>query len=88
MRERYNFETKDRELLKSAVTLLKKVAAAPCLKAAELVSVAKLLHVFSRLPLVTPGVQVTVSVGSPRREFGEVETWYLNYARIEGGWRV
>jgi hypothetical protein len=76
MPERYSFNALDRTLLQAAMVLLKKVASAENLRPAELVSVAKLQHAFSRLPEVTRGLDVCVSVTSPRRTFGEIETYH------------
>jgi hypothetical protein len=63
--------------------LLKKVAAAT-LRPAQMVSVAKLQHVFSRLPRVTRDLAVTASVIGPRRKFDEIETWHYWDIAIEG----
>jgi hypothetical protein len=64
--------------------LLKKVAGEESLRPAQLVSVAKLQHVLSRVPRVTCGVEVSVSVTSPRRHFGEIETWHWWDVGVEG----
>jgi hypothetical protein len=77
MPRHYSVAESDRALLAAAAVLLKKVANAENLRPAELVSVAKLQHVLSRLPRVTPDLEVTVSVIGPRRKFGEIETWHL-----------
>jgi hypothetical protein len=84
MSERYQFDSKDRALLDAAVALLKKVIADDAVRPAELVSVAKLLHVFTVLPKVTPGLEVTVSVISPRRNFDEIETFHWWDVGVEG----
>jgi hypothetical protein len=63
--EQYEFNPNDRDLLRAAEALLKKVAAADTTKPAELVSIAKLQHVLSVLPRVTSGVEVSVSVSCP-----------------------
>jgi hypothetical protein len=78
MGERYSLTTRDKALLASAADLLKKVAADDATKPAQLVTVAKLLHVLSVLPRVTPGVTASVSVSCPRHQFDEIETfhWY------------
>ena len=83
MHERYSFDARDRALLTAAAVLLKKVAAAT-LRPAEMVSVAKLQHVLSHLPRVTPDLEITVSVRGPRRRFGEIETWHYWEIGIEG----
>ena len=37
---------------------------------------AKLQHVFARLPRVTSGLETSLTVSGPRNKFGEVETWH------------
>ena len=82
MHDRYSFDSRDRTLLTAADGLLKKVAAGT-LRPAQMVSVAKLRHVFSRLPRVTRDLAVTVSVIGPRRKFDEIETWHYWDIAIE-----
>ncbi|MGC9999898.1 MAG: hypothetical protein ABSE21_07335 [Bryobacteraceae bacterium] len=84
MSERYQFDVKDHALLQAAATLLKKVIAAETTKPAELVSVAKLQHVLLRLPRVSSGVDLAVSVSSPRHKFGEIETWHWWRVAVDG----
>jgi hypothetical protein len=84
MTERYQFNSNDRALLDAAIALLKKVIVAEVLRPAELVSVAKLLHVLTVLPKVTSGLEVTVSVTSPRRNFDEIETYHWWDVGVEG----
>lgn len=82
----YDFDERDRELLSAASLLLKKLVAAEYLRPAELVSVAKLQHVLSRLPHETSGLDVSISVISPRRQFGEIETYHWWDVAIEDDW--
>lgn len=84
MKERYRLAAKDEVYLLTAVTLLKKVAGEESLRPAQLVSVTKLWHILWGLPRVTSGVEVTVSVASPHRDFGEIETWYWWDVGVEG----
>jgi hypothetical protein len=84
MPEHYRLDERERDLLTAAATLMKKVANAEILRPAELVSVAKLQHVFSLLPRVTHDLEVTVAVTGPRRNFGEAETWHYWEVGIEG----
>ncbi len=76
MSERFQFDADDRALLRAASELLKKAATAATTTPAQLVSIAKLQHVISALPRVTAGVEVSVSVSSPSRTFGKMETWH------------
>ena len=79
----YIFNGSDLSILLAATKLLEKAAASPALSYAELVSIAKLQHVFSRLPKVTPGVSVELCVSGPRRQFGEIETGYSWTIQLE-----
>jgi hypothetical protein len=83
MSERYQFNRSDLALVKAAVGLLKKAFAAESVRPAQLVSIAKLLHVLSVLPRVTSGIIASASVSSPRRTFGEIETWHWWDVEIE-----
>ncbi len=76
MSERYKLDTRDKVLLSAATILLKKVAAAEATRPAQLVSVAKLLHILSVLPRVTPNVTASVQVSCPRHQFGDIETFH------------
>ena len=84
MSERYQFDAKDDVILRAAATLLKKVAVAEATKPAQLVSVAKLQHVLSLLPRMASGIDVTVSVSSPRRNFDDIETFHWWEVAVEG----
>ena len=81
---RYQFNGRDLALVSAAHTLLSKIATSTAIRPAELVSLAKLLHVFSRLPLVTPGLEVTLSLAGPSRQFGDIETRHHWDVSIEG----
>jgi hypothetical protein len=83
--EAYNFNARDRALLAVAAILLTKVATAKMTRPAELVSVAKLQHVLSRLPRVTRGINVVVHVEGPRRKFGQIETRHSWDVAVENG---
>ena len=55
MRNRYEFEKRDAELLWSANVLPHKVAGSAKIRPAQMISLAKLQHVLSVLPRVTEG---------------------------------
>lgn len=76
MPDRYILHDGDWGILDAARALLAKVATSATLRAPELLSVARLLAVFSRLSLVTPMRCICVCVLSPRRHFGEVKTFH------------
>ncbi len=82
--ERYSFNHRDSSLIAAAGVLLRKVAEAETLRPAELVSVAKLQHVLSRLPRIVPDLQITLTVTGPRKKFDEIETWHYWDIEIEG----
>jgi hypothetical protein len=72
----FNLNEFDMAMVDSARLLLRAVLGAPSIPAARVVSVAKLAHVFERLPRATEGVTVSVQVVSPRRHHGEIETFH------------
>src|ERR1700752_1289387 len=74
--ESYELRAIDKALLMSAESLLRRLTSEDLLRPAQLVSVAKLRHVYSILPLVTLGIHVSVSVTGPRRSFEEIETYH------------
>ncbi|MEO8596702.1 MAG: hypothetical protein ABI759_25510 [Candidatus Solibacter sp.] len=82
--EGYQFDAEDQALLLAAGNLLQKVAAADTTSSAEMVSVAKLQEALAMLPDVAPEIEVSVSVSSPRRHFGEIETWHWWDVAVEG----
>jgi hypothetical protein len=75
----------DKQLLDAAKSLLTKVAYAPSLHPAQLVSVAKLQHALARLPHANSELEVQVSVVGPRHTFGEVETYHYWDVTLECG---
>jgi hypothetical protein len=83
--DNYCFDQRDRALIASAAIFLRKVVTAESLQPAETVSVAKVLHVVSRLPK-PPAAQmsVMVTVVSPRRNFGDVETRHWWEVGVKG----
>jgi hypothetical protein len=75
--ETYLLRGRDRSVVAAAIQLLEKVVRASFTRPAELVSVAKALHLLKRLPQVTDGeVALRVSLNGPRRWFGEREIWH------------
>jgi hypothetical protein len=69
----YCFGGRDRVLVASAELFLRKVTSAKSLRPAQMVSVAKLLHLMSRLPMTSATeMNVTVSVVSPVASLGKL----------------
>lgn len=62
MSERYIFRKRDQQVVQAVERLLKQLVRSEVLEAAKLVSVAKVLHVLSRLPRVTENVCVSVEL--------------------------
>jgi hypothetical protein len=85
MSEHYTLSTKDKVLLSSARKLLKKIAADAATEPAQLVTVAKLLHVLAALPRVTTGITASVSVRCPRQKFDDIETHHCYDFGVEEG---
>jgi hypothetical protein len=72
----YALSEDDHTLIEAARSLLWKVMRSDTAQPAQLVSVAKLSHALTRLPRVTDGVGIHVSVCGPRRNFDEIETFH------------
>ena len=75
----------DEALLDAARSLLAKVASAPSLHPAQLVSVAKLQHALARLPQANSELEVHVSVVGPPHTFGDIETYHYWDVTLECG---
>lgn len=71
--EQYYLRPHDKLVVSKAIVLLEKIIRAPFIRPAEIVSVAKALHVLKRLPRITDGVFVSVSLTGPRRWFNDRE---------------
>ena len=89
---RYVPNTRDRRLVKTATKMLTNIIQSGRLSPAQLVSVAKILHVYSRFPEMIDAIDIQVSVTTPRRWFGDIETYYWwdvkvrdSVLRISGG---
>jgi hypothetical protein len=74
MDELYLFNETDKQVLAAVERLVKRLAASKNTRAAQLVSVAKVLHVLSCLPRATKGVCVTIEI-----------SYRINQ---EGGWNT
>jgi hypothetical protein len=81
----YVLNPHDKQLLAAAQSLLAKIARAPSLHPAQLVSVAKLQHALARLPHANSDLEVHVSVVGPRHNFGEIETYHYWDVTLECG---
>lgn len=72
--ETYLLPGRDRSLVAAAIDLLEKIARASLTCPAELVSVAKALHLLKRLPQVSDAeVTLSIQLKGPSRRFGEHE---------------
>lgn len=79
----YQLSNQDRDIIAAALSLLDKLTHSTLATPAQRVSIAKLQHVFSRLPRVSHGLDVTVELTSPPYMFITVETFYWWTLRIE-----
>src|SRR5438552_12975248 len=84
MPELYSFNSRDLDLIDAAAVLLKELVAFEILRPARLVSIAKVQHLLTRLPGVTPDLNVAISVVGPGHNFDEVGTWHYWEIAIEG----
>lgn len=75
----------DERILQAARSMLSKLLLNGKRPPAEWVTVAKLLHALERLPRVTEGIDASVSVCTPTRTFGEIETWHWCDVALEVG---
>ena len=73
----YMLRAQDKPVLGTAVALLRKTIASPHLEPAQLVSVAKLLHVYTRLPRTSEDIEVTLMVKGPTRTFGTHRIYHV-----------
>lgn len=73
---RYVLDEDDHVLLRAALAFLDKIVASKIATTAQLASIAKLQRAISRVPQVVDGLSLSVSVSSPRKKFGEIETWH------------
>jgi hypothetical protein len=79
MNEPYRLNKADLQVLAAIDRLLKRLAASKSIRPAKLVSVAKVLHVLSRLPRVTEGVCVTIEISYQIKQegCGSSSVWHL-----------
>lgn len=62
MNKPYLLHPRDRLVLEAVGKVLERIAASNCISSAQLVSIAKVQHVLSKLPRVTEEVRVTISL--------------------------
>jgi hypothetical protein len=79
MNESYRLNKADMQVIAAIGRLLKRLAASESIGPAQLVSVAKVLHVLSRLPRVTEGVCVTIEISYQIKQegCGSSLVWHL-----------
>jgi len=82
-KERYIFDDRDRQIVASAIELLRKASCARFVKPAQLVSVGKAMHALVRLPDPTEEVSVTIQLSSPRRRYDDREIFHLWEIMVE-----
>lgn len=79
MNESYRLNKADQQVLAAIDRLLKRLAVSKAIRPAQLVSVAKVLHVLSRLPRVAEGVCVTIEISYQIKQegCGSSSVWHL-----------
>lgn len=81
----YFLRGRDRRIVTASIKLLQKIISAPFTRPAELVSVAKALHLLKLLPRITEaGVTLRINLSGPRRWFGEHEIWHWWTVELDG----
>lgn len=75
--ENYCLNDRDRTVVATAILLLEKILRADFIAPAEIVSVAKVLHVLKRLPNHSAAIEVSVGLSGPRRIFDEHEIYHF-----------
>ncbi len=83
MQDKYSFLPQHLFTVVSARKLLNKIAESSLATPAKMVSISKLIHVFSMLPKTTDNVYVTLDLIGPRRWFGEHEIYHAWQIQVE-----
>jgi hypothetical protein len=76
----YVLSEQDRSIITATTLLLGKIARLPGINARQAEAVAKVLGVFERLPQVSEELNIAISLGGPRRCYGE--------HKISRSWRI
>jgi len=79
----YLFDKADKSLVRSAVALIERAMSAPIVPWATRVTIAKLMHVFSRLPYRSLDLNVQMSISSPRKHYGDAEIYFYLSIGVE-----
>ena len=82
--EKYEVSGFDLDLIAAAISLLNKMTFADALTSAQLVTVAKVQHAFSRIPRTTTVLNARIQITGPRCQFGDIETYHWWTLAIEG----
>lgn len=72
----YTMNVQDWVLARHASDLLNKLMQAPWVRPAERVTIAKLQHALLRLPRISDLEWINLTLSSPRKSFGEIETYH------------
>ena len=75
--DNYCLNSRDQSVIANAIQLVEKILRADFITAAEIVSVAKVLHVLKRLPQRSTELTVTISLSGPTRQFGEHRIYHF-----------
>ena len=83
MNAEYKFNQTDRQILESIEGLLRKLAAPGSVTPAQLVTVAKVLHVLSRLPRTSENVRATIGISVRVKQEGCSSLSYWQFSVTE-----
>jgi len=75
--DNYCLNSRDQTVVTTAIQLLEKILHADFVTPAEIVSVAKVLHVLKRLPQRSTELTVAISLSGPTRQFGEHRIYHF-----------
>lgn len=67
--DKYELDSSDLTVVKTAIQLLKKIILGPLVSPAEVISVSKAMHVLKRLPHTSSEMNVSITLTGPRRSF-------------------
>ena len=79
----YLFDRADKMLVRFAATLMERAVAVPTVPWAKRATIAKLMHVFSRLPYRSQDLNVCTTISSPRKRYGDAEIYFYLSIGVE-----
>jgi hypothetical protein len=83
MGEEFIISSRDKQIISTTILLLNKILKSSFIQPAQIVSVGKLLHVFSKLPKDTNNVNVTLDLSGPTRIYEDRKIWHSWQINVE-----